>query len=538
MTTILKNGKIYIEKGNFQEAVLIEDGMVKAFGSNEEIDKMEANNIIDLQGKTVLPGLNDSHLHMVMIGEAMNSCELSSARSIDDIIRLGREFLEKNPQTKVLSGRGWNQDFFKDGEKRLLNRFDLDKISTDISIVFSRVCGHVSTANTKALEFLGVDKDTRVDGGVIEIGNDGNPNGVFNENAVALLDTVKENKTIEDRKNDYLKACEYALSVGITSVQSCDILRNNFQESFDAIHDIYRSGKTKIRYSHQYNFQDINDFEDYLREEFRTGKYDEKFLSRGALKLFKDGSLGARTAYMLEDYKDQAGNRGVNALSDNQFQDLCDLATENNIQVITHAIGDGAIESVIDAYENTMVDGENPLRHGIVHCQITSREQLERIAKLKIPVMYQPIFLDYDNKIVEARVGAELSSTSYGFNTLYQLSGLISMSTDAPVEKCNPFPNIYCAVTRKDLDGNPKGGFYPQERMKLEDVIDAYTYGSAYNEFKEDFKGKLLAGYVADLIVLDRDIFSIDPDEIKEVKVLKTMIEGDFVYERGLKEIN
>lgn len=532
MFTILKNGKIYIEKGTFAESVLIEDGIIKDFGSDEEMDKNKADTIIDLEGQTVIPGLNDSHLHMTMIGEAMNSCELGSAKSIDDVIRLGREFLEKNPDTKVLNGRGWNQDYFISGEKRLLNRFDLDKISTEIPIVFSRVCVHVSSGNTKALEILNINKDTKVAGGTIEIGEDGSPNGVFNENAVSLLDSVKESKTVEEIQNDFLKACAYALSVGLTSVQSCDILRSNFDNTFKALHDIYESNKTRIRYNHQYNFQDINDFRDYLSGEFKDGNYDDKFLSRGSLKLFKDGSLGARTAHMLEDYKDQPGNRGVEALSDEQLQALCDLASENNIQVLTHAIGDGAIESVINAYENTMIGGKNPLRHGIVHCQITSKGQLDRIAKLNIPVMYQPIFLDYDNKIVESRIGAELSSSSYAFNTLYELGAPISMSTDAPVEDCNPFPNIYCAVTRKDLDGNPKDGFYPKEKMKVEDVIDAYTYGSAYNEFKEDFKGKLKAGYVADLIVLDRDIFSINPDEIKDIKVLKTMIDGKFVYER------
>lgn len=532
MKTILKNGKIFIEKGQFAEAILIEDGKVKAFGSVEDFSKEKADNIIDLEGKTVLPGLNDSHLHMAMIGEAMNSCELASAKSIEEIIQIGKDFLEENPNTEILSGRGWNQDYFENGEKRLLNKSDLDKISTEIPIVFTRICGHVSSSNTRALEVLGINKDTRVDGGVIEIGPDGTPNGVFNENAVALIDSVKTTKTNEQIQDDFLKAHDYAISNGITSVQSCDVLRSNFDTTFEAIHDLYESGKSKLRYTHQFNFQDIEDFKNYLDGEFKTGKYDGKFLSRGYLKLFKDGSLGARTAYMLEDYKDEPGTRGVNALSDEQFQELCNLATENNIQVVTHAIGDGAIESVIDAYENTMEDGKNPLRHGIVHCQITSREQLERIAKLNIAVMYQPIFLDYDNKIVESRVGEDLASTSYAFNTLYQLGAPISMGTDSPVEDSNPFPNIYCAVTRKALDGTPEGGFYPEENMKVEDVIDAYTHGSAYNEFKEDFKGKLKPGYVADLILLDRDIFSIDPDEIKDIKVLKTMIDGEFVFER------
>ncbi|QUH18627.1 amidohydrolase [Alkaliphilus sp. B6464] len=532
MKTILKNGKIYVEKNNFQEAILIEDGVITKVGTNEDILRSDADNIIDLQWKTVLPGFNDSHLHISWVGDAMNSCNLTSAKSIDEVIQLGKIFIEKNKDLAVLYGRGWNQDYFTSGEKRLITRFDLDKISTEIPIVFDRVCGHVSVGNTKALEILGVDENTVIDGGVIELGNDGNPNGIFNENAVGLIHSLIPEKSDNNIEEEFLKAANYALSVGITSVQSCDIMNSDFKSMFNIIHNIYDNKKLKLRYSHQFNFQDINDFKTYLETEHKTGQYDEKFLSKGALKLFKDGSLGARTALMLKDYEDAPGTKGVAALSHEQLQDLCDLATKNGIRVITHAIGDGAIESVINAYEKTMKDGKNPLRHGIVHCQITSMEQLNRIAKLNIPVMYQPIFLDYDIKIVEERVGKELSSTSYAFNTLYKLGAPISLGTDAPVEDCNPFPNIYCAVTRLGIDGKPVGGFYPNEKMELEDAIDAYTIGSAFNEFKEDFKGRLKPGYVADLIVLDMDIFAIDELKIKDIKVEKTMIDGEFVYQK------
>ena len=531
MRTILKNGKIYVEKNNFQEAILIENGIIKEVGTNEEILKNNVDNIIDLQGKTVLPGFNDSHLHISSVGDAMSSCDLTSARSIDDIIEIGRKFIEDNPGINALYGRGWNQDYFVTGEKRLINRFDLDKISTEIPIVFDRVCIHVAVGNTKAIEIIGVDENTVVDGGVIEIGHDGKINGVFNENATSLIRSAIPKKSNEDFEKEFLLGVNYALSVGITSIQSCDIMDKEFKKMFDIINNIYKEKKTKLRYGYQFNFQDINDFRNYLETEHKTGVYDEKFLSKGALKIFKDGSLGARTALMLDNYKDAPGVRGVAALSDEQLQELCDLATENNIRVVTHAIGDGAVESVINAYEKTMKDGKNHLRHGIVHCQITSKEQLERIAKLNIPVMYQPIFLDYDIQIVEDRVGKELASTSYAFNTLYKLGAPVSLSTDAPVENCNPFPNIYCAVTRMRMDQSPAGGHFPNEKMELEDVIDAYTYGSAYNEFKEDFKGRLKPGYVADLIVLDRDIFTIDENDIKNIKVEKTMVDGEFVYE-------
>ncbi len=532
MKTILKNGRVYVEKNNIQEAILIENGFIKQAGTNRDILTNDADRVVDLQGKTVLPGFNDSHLHLLWLGDAMTSCNLTYAKSIDDAIQIGIEFIKNNKNITVLSGRGWNQDYFNTGERRLLNRYDLDKISTEIPIVFDRVCGHVSVGNTKALEILGVDENTIVDGGVLELGKEGKLNGVFNENAVGLLRSIIPEKSEADLEKEFIKAGNYALRHGITSVQSCDIMGSEFQSTFNIIHSIYNNHKLKLRYSHQYNFQDINDFRTYLETEHRTGQYDEKFLSKGALKLFKDGSLGARTALMLKDYEDDPGNKGVVALSDEQLQNLCDLAAKNHIRVITHAIGDGAIESVINAYERTMKNGKNPLRHGIVHCQITNPRQLNRINRLNISVMYQPIFLDYDIKIVANRVGKKLSSTSYAFNTLYQLGAPVSFGTDAPVEDCNPFPNLYCAVTRQGIDGKPMGGFYLNEKMSIEDAIDAYTIGSAYNEFKEDFKGRLKPGYVADLIVLDRDIFTIDQSEIKDIKVEKTMVDGEFVYEK------
>lgn len=535
MKTALVNGKVYIHKNHFQEALLIENGIIKKVGTNEDIKKHSVDKIINLEGKTVIPAFNDSHLHLIGLGSFMNTLNLKEAKSIEEIIISGRKFIEKNKEIKALYGRGWNQDNFLTGEKRLLNRHDLDKISTEIPIVLDRVCGHLLVTNTKAIELAGVDENTGVAGGTIELGEDGKPNGIFTENAINLIYKAMPEKN-HDIEKDFLKASKYAISLGITSVQSCDILNNDdYNEIFNIIHHIYDNKKTKLRYRHQYNLQNINYFKNYLETEFQSDKYDEKFLSKGALKLFKDGSLGARTALMHKDYEDAPGLRGVEALKDEELQDLVNLATEYGIQVVVHAIGDKAIDSVINAFEKTIISGKNKnnhLRHGIVHCQITNKKQLNRIAKLNIAVMFQPIFLDYDSRIVESRVGKKLASTSYAFNTLYNYGVHISFGTDAPVEDINPFHNIYCAVTRQRIDGNPKGGFYSEEKMDVQDAIDAYTIGSAYNEFKEDFKGRLKTGYVADLIVLSDDIFTIDANKIKDIEVEKTMIDGVFVYER------
>lgn len=532
MRTILYNAKIYVEKNNFQEAMLIEDGIIKKTGTTDNILKNAADKATDLHGKTVIPGINDSHLHLSMVGESMASCDLKSAGSIDEAVDLGKKYLKENKGLRALFGRGWNQDYFTSGEARMLNRLDLDKVSTEIPVVYERVCGHVASANTKALEILGADENTAVDGGEILKDGNGRPNGIFTENAVGFIQSVLPVKSPEEGEKEFLKAAGYAISVGITSVQSCNSSGNDTKDMFSVLHNIYDNGKTRLRCNPQFIFQDINDFKEYLATEHKNGRYDGKFLTRGALKLFKDGSLGARTALMLKDYNDEPGTKGVAALSDEQLQALCDLATENGIRVVTHAIGDGAVESVINAYEKAMKGGKNPLRHGIVHCQISSPGQLKRIAELNIPVMYQPIFLDYDIQIVESRVGRELASTSYAFDTLRKLGAHISFGTDSPVEDCNPFPNIYCAVTRQRINGTPEGGYTPDEKMSVEDAVDAYTIGSAFNEFKENFKGRLKPGYAADLTVLDNDIFTMEQSRIKDIKVLKTMIDGEFVYER------
>lgn len=532
MKTILKNGKIFIEKGIFQEAILIENNFIKKIGTNREILREDADRIIDLEGKTVLPGINDSHLHLSFMGEAMNNCDLKGADSIDHIIAIGKKFIKDNPHIKALKGSGWNEDYFISGDIRPLDKDDLDKISREIPIVFDRVCSHMSSSNSKAIELLDIDENTNIDGGIIEVDSQGNLKGIFKEYAVQLIQSVIPEKEDSQVEREILSAMDYCISLGITSVGSCDIMNNDSEQIFRVIHKIYREKKTKLRYSHQFNFQNIEAFREYLDTEFKNESYDERFLSKGSLKLFKDGSLGARTALLKDVYNDDPSTSGVDSHKDSDLEQLISLANENNIQVLAHAIGDGAVDSLIDVYKSANGSRGNKLRHSIIHCQITSRDQLKRISEEKLSVFLQPIFLDYDIQIVEKRVGKKLASTSYAFNSLYSSDAKVSFSTDAPVEDANPFPNMYCAVNRLRLDESPAGGFFPEEKMDVESVVDAYTAGSAYNEFKENFKGKLKEDYVADLIVIDRDIFTVDPLEIKSIKVEKTMIDGEFVYER------
>ena len=208
------------------------------------------------------------------------------------------------------------------------------------------------------------------------------------------------------------------------------------------------------------------------------------------------------------------------------------MAAAHGCQVIVHAIGDGAVELALDGYGTVCHNGENPLRHGVVHCQITDLPLLHRFAQQDILALVQPIFLHYDMQVVEQRVGQPLASTSYAFETMRKLGVSLSFGTDSPIEDMNAIDNLYCAVTRKNLNGGPEGGFYPQERMDIYDAVDAYTVGSAYASFEEHCKGRLLPGYYADLVVLSEDIFTMNPDELRKTKVEATMVGGRFVYQR------
>ena len=535
----LKNGKIYVERGVFAQAVLMENGRVTAVGDNEDIaDLAEDARIIDCGGRTVIPGLNDSHLHLIQIGTRLSRAEIAGSSSIDDMIQRVKAFMAAHPEAcaRGLAATGWNQDLFRD-EKRMPNRYDLDRISTDIPIVLRRVCGHVATANSRALELLGMSqKPGRVEGGTIELDENGVPNGIFTEAAAGLPDSVLPQADLKDARRDFLTGAQYALSHGITSVQSIDAGNSSYPRDavIDMISTLYQENGCPLRYRFQISFDSPEDLQQFID----AGGYarslgaDPDMLAFGPVKLFKDGSLGGRTGTMRQGYLDDPGNFGVETTTDGDMDAFCRIADQSGLQVVTHVIGDKAIGDVTGNYERVLRDGQNPLRHALVHCQITDRPMLERIVRDHIPVMYQPIFLDYDMHAVISRCGEALSSTSYAFKTVEELGGWVSYGTDSPVEDCNPFPNIYSAVTRKDKNGWPEGGFVPEECVDVARAVDAYTLGSAYNEFRERDKGRIKPGFLADMVVLDTDIFTCDPMKIRNILPVMTIVGGRIAWEK------
>jgi predicted amidohydrolase YtcJ len=538
MKTVIFNGKVYVDRDNFQEAILVEDGIIKAVGENEKILSMaDGAEKINCNGKVVLPGLNDSHMHLAYLGESMMNVDLSDCKSVEAMVDKCVAFRKANPEmTKHgMFSQSWNQDNFDEALRRLPNRHDLDKIATDIPVVLSRICGHSCAANTKALEMMDLSKENnKIEGGDVILEEGGIPNGYLCENAAFAARMIIPPLTLEQRKIAFVKAMEYAVSHGLTSVQSNDVgtIIPERELAYNMVRSFFEEEKALLRYHSQVGCPTFDDLKKFLESaEVNELSFDGWF-SVGPLKMFKDGSLGARTATMRHEYLDDPGNYGVETMNDEKQQEMVNYAAEHGLQVVTHVIGDDAIEKTVIAYEKTMKDNKNDLRHCLIHCQITDIPLLERIKKSNILIAYQPIFLQCDLHAVESRCGKELSSTSYAMKTAKDMDIRASYGSDCPVEDCNPFPCIYCAVTRKDLKGMPEGGFNPQECVDVATAIDAYTVESAYMEFKEGIKGRIKPGFYADMIVLDTDIFTVDPMKIKDILPDLTMVGGKVVYKK------
>lgn len=530
MKKIFYNGKIYQNRDKFAQAMLVDQGIIKDIGTNEYIISLKDGcDLIDLKGKIVIPGFNDSHLHLEGVGYRLSNLNLYGLKSVDEIIFRAKEYINDNKIDDILLGNGWNQDYFVN-EKRLLNRHDLDMISTKIPIIFTRVCGHILVANTKALEILGIDESVLdIEGGKILREEDGFPNGVFCENAMKLFNKYLKTTTPHQREKYLEKAIDHAIKNGITSVQTNDVNGDNYMDVLSAYKKLENEGKLHLRVTHQCAFEDILSLSEFFKE-MNDDEYNTSFNKIGPIKLFADGSLGARTAYLREDYKDDSGNRGVRIYTDDELDEITRYIDSNNKQMLIHAIGDGAIKQVLNSYKKIIFNGNNK-RHGIVHLQITDEEIFKMMKDLDCLALVQPIFLNYDIHIVENRVGEKLAKTSYAFNTLIKRGVHLSLGTDAPVEDLNPFNNLYCAVNRKDLNGYPDKSWNESEKMDIYDAIDAYTKGSAYVSFEEGVKGRLEKNYYADFVVLDDDIFEIDTERIKDIKINRTVVDGEIVHE-------
>lgn len=559
MRTVFKNGQIYTgnaEEKLFPGAFVVEDGSFLSVGNMEEVQNYVDNDtkIVDLGGKFVCAGFNDSHMHLLNYGYTLSMAKLSEhTSSMAEMLEYLREFDReeqsrqdwkmqnadkcgetgegREPAQRWLMGRGWNQDYFSD-EQRFPTRRDLDMVSTTRPICVIRACGHCCVVNSRALEVMGITGETpQPEGGYFELDADGEPNGIFRENAVEYVYGRIPHPSLEQIKEMMRLAVRKLNAYGVTSAQTDDFetLPVPYEQVIRAYRELEQAGELTVRVYEQAQFTSAASLREFLESGWNTGVGSQRFRI-GPLKIVADGSLGSRTAYLGSSYHDDPSTRGLMLYTPEHLETLIQEAAAHGMQTAVHAIGDGTLDVLLDIYQRVLE--KYPLedwRSGIVHCQITRPEQLERMAQLGLHAYVQSIFLDYDQRIVEERVGKETASSSYAFHTMKEKGIHVSNGSDCPVEAPDVLAGIQCAVTRKTLDGSC-GPYRPEEAMSVGEALDSYTSEGAHASFEETVKGKIRKGMLADFVVLGENPFKVPVEKLREIPVVATYVGGACVY--------
>lgn len=529
------NGNVFTGD-SFVEAFVVDGNHFVATGSSEELlQQYPSAAKHDLNNKFVCAGFNDSHMHVLNDGYALETIQLADHTSS---LKAMKEYIAEEVENRQIQegqwirARGWNHDFFTD-VNRFPTRYDLDEITQTNPICIVRACGHACVVNSKALEMIGVDKNTKqVDGGRFDVDENGEPLGIFRENALDLVYAKLPQPTREELKQMLILAMKQLNSFGVTSAQTDDFVvfhGLDYHEIIQAYEELKEEGKMTVRINQQNHFTNLDSLKKFVEEGHYTGLGDE-FFRFGPLKMLGDGSLGARTAFMSAPYADDPSTCGIPVYSQETFDEMIGYAHSHNMQVAIHSIGDGILDRIMNAIEKAQ--NENPredARHGIIHCQITRPDQLDRMAKLNLHCYAQTIFLDYDIKIVEDRVGKEKAASSYNFKTLMKKGVHVSNGSDCPVELPNVLGGMQCAITRSTLKEHI-GPYLPEEAFTVKEAILSFTTEAARASFEEKIKGKIEEGMLADFVILDENLFEVDPYHINDVKVLQTWMNGKQVY--------
>ncbi len=533
--SVYMNGNIYTMDENQPNAsALAVKGQKLIYVGNDTDAKAYIGNntkVIDLKGKTVIPGLIEGHMHLPMLGENLMKVD-AFWKPKAEIIAAVKTEADKLKPGDWITGFGWNNTIWED--KAYPTKEDLDAVAPNNPVVMERTDGHMIWVNSKALELAGITKDSKdPQGGEILRDAKGNPTGCLTDTAGEPVQKIIPTLSADREKEAILKAQSQLLSYGFTSIMDA----GSNMDMINLFHELYKEGKMKVR---TYSLiggdwgGSIGEAEKnyILNNPPQKGLYDNRF-SINAVKFFADGSLGSRSAAMLDDYSDRAGHKGNYQFSDEQiYQEMKDVYNKG-YQLATHAIGDGAINQVISTYEKLMQ--ENPradARLRVEHFQIARVSDIKKIAELKILPAMQPTHATSDKNMAEDRIGAERMKGAYAWRKVIESGNIIVGGSDAPVELVNPYHGLYAAVTRQDRAGQPEGGWYAGEAMTREEALKAFTIWAAYGQFEEELKGSLKAGKLADFSVIDRNYMECPASEIKDIQTLITVLGGETVYQR------
>lgn len=540
---MLINGKIRTLKteSDIVEALCVKDGLIVYTGTTEDaMSQFEAEKVVDVGGKVVLPGMGDSHLHFFAYCQTHTMVDIGNCTTKAEVIARLKARAAETPKGQWIKGSNFDESKWDVDNDHLPTRADLDMVSTEHPIMMKRVCLHTAVANTMALKVAGIGNGyTFGPGGLVELDEDGNPNGILREQATKIFDElIPDPAKVPEIKEKIMKdALAETASQGITTVHTyaADIWK--YTEDPEDYLALDRKGELPLRVviylDTLYNKPFVTEKE--MNDPFRKVCY-------GGHKIFSDGSLGSRSAKLLAPYSDDPNTDGILVQSQQELNEHMCKAYEMGLQPATHCIGDKGLDCVLTAIEYTL---EKSREHGmteaeqnnrdpfrIIHAQMATDEMIERMQKLPVVLDLQPVFLETDMHWAVERIGEERAAYSYRWNT-YQKAGLIlAGGSDCPVEPFNPWLNIYSAVARKDFNHYPEGGYQPGEKMSVYDAVCMFTKNLHYAAGQDKHLGTLETGKFADMVIIDRDIFTIPADDIMDTQVEKTYLAGKEVYTR------
>ena len=498
-------------------ALLIDD-----HGRVESVIKMPTprvkrhDQIIDGHGKTLLPGLIDAHGHVLDLGMTRMTVQLVGTSSVADLQQRVRDYAAAHPNDPWIIGFGWNQELWPD--KRFPTAADLDAIVSDRPVVLERVDGHAVVANSAAMKVAGVTAQTAAPaGGRIE-------NGLFVDNARGLIDNAIPARTPAQSDEALAKAQAQLLSVGVTGVGSM----STSIDDWEAMNRAGAAGTLNVRlmaYIGAAQAAEAN-----MRP---TGWLYRDRLRAVGVKVFADGALGSRGAWLKRPYADKPDTRGLKFHSDAEMLQIADAAAANGFQIATHAIGDAANAQVISTYEALSKKYGRDRRWRIEHFQIADPTDIPRLAPAGIIASMQPTHQTSDRLMAEKRLGPNRLAGAYAWQSVLKSGARLAFGTDFPVESPNPFPGLSAAISRQDMNGQPPGGWIPSERLTFAQALSAYTRGAAYADFAEDRIGSLEPGRWADFVIVDRDPTKVDVSSLENTQVVETWVGGKRVWQRA-----
>lgn len=517
---LVKNATIYTVNENFDtaEAFVVNKGKIVEVGLIKDLEaKYEAKTTFDANGKTIVPGLIDAHAHLLNLGMSMQQVDLVDTKSYQEILQRVSDF-QKEKNSNYILGRGWDQNDWE--VKEFPTKKELDSMFPNTPVSLRRIDGHAMIVNSKALELAGITSETKMAGGEVIL-KDGEPSGVLVDAPMRLIW-----KTLPKQDKDfYIKALKDAekecLQLGLTTIDEA----GSDRLAIELIDSLQQAGEMSLRVYAMITKNKAN--LDYYLDK---GIVKTDRLNVRSVKIWADGALGSRGAAMREEYSDQEGQHGAMVTDEKELDSLAKRIVSAGYQMNTHAIGDSANISVLRVYSEALKNIDDP-RWKVEHAQIITTSDFNYFSKKILPSI-QPTHATSDMYWAEDRVGSERIKGAYSYKTLLEKSGMVALGTDFPVEKVNPMYTFYAAVARKDLENYPDGGYRMEEGLTREETLKGMTIWAAYSNFEEDEKGSIEVGKFADFTVLEKDIMTIPEDEIPNVNVNATFINGEKVYSK------